>query len=250
MLNFRNQPRKVSKLINSLMSFFHNHFLLTAIVWTTYTVAVYALSVWVFTRCNHNSFLHPLVISTLIMLLSLHALSTSVSQYQNATQILTFLLGPATVALAIPLYKQLRLLLRMSWRVLLPIIVAGIVAPLLSWTILYWFNAPLNLQMTLMVKSITTPLAMDTAESIGGIAALAAVVVISTGIVGAVCGPALFTIMGVNNHAAQGTALGAVAHAIGTAKAISISELATAFATLSLCVNGIVSAIILPVLFS
>lgn len=185
-----------------------------------------------------------------MVLIMQYFLLTSVTRYQNATALLSFLLGPATVALAIPLYKQLRLLMRMSWRVLLPIIVAGIIAPALSWLSLYGFDAPLNLQMTVMVKSITTPLAMDTAESIGGIAALAAVVVISTGIVGAICGPTLFKIIRVNNHAAQGTALGAIAHAIGTAKAISISEQAAAFATLALCVNGIVTSILLPLLFA
>ncbi len=93
--------------------------------------------------------------------------------------------------------------------------------------------------MTILVKSITTPLAMDAAGAIGGIPSLAAIFVIITGIVGAICGPALFRLMGVHNQAAQGTALGAVSHAIGTARAISISEQCTAFATLALCVNGI-----------
>jgi putative effector of murein hydrolase len=137
----------------------------------------------------------------------------------------------------------------MNWRVLVPICVGGALAPVLSWTCLYLLNTPLNLQMTVLVKSITTPLAMDAAGAIGGIPALAAVFVISTGIVGAICGPALFALIGVNNPAAQGTALGAVSHAIGTARAISIGEQCTAFATLALCVNGIATSLILPILF-
>jgi putative effector of murein hydrolase len=197
-----------------------------------------------------HPFLHPLIVSTSVIIGLQYLTHTSVVEYQGYTQALSMLLGPATVALAVPLYSQLNILMRMSWRVLVPILVAGTIAPLLSWTSVYLLDTPLNLQMTVLVKSITTPLAMDTASAIGGVASLAAVFVISTGIVGAVCGPALFAIIGVTNHAAQGTALGAVAHAIGTARTISISEQCTAFATLALCVNGIATSLILPILFS
>ena len=193
--------------------------------------------------------LHPLIVSTLLIILLQSWTHTSVSEYQNYTSLLFALLGPATVALAVPLYKQLNILMKMNWRVLVPISVAGILSPALSWTCLYLLNTPLNLQMTMLVKSITTPLAMDTAGAIGGIPSLAAVFVISTGIVGAICGPALFALIGVHNQAAQGTALGAVSHAVGTARAISISQQCTAFATLALCVNGIATSLILPMLF-
>jgi putative effector of murein hydrolase len=193
--------------------------------------------------------LHPLIVSTLLIILLQSWTHTSVSEYQNYTTLLSALLGPATVALAVPLYKQLNILIKMNWRVLVPISVAGVLSPALSWTCLYLLDTPLNLQMTILVKSITTPLAMDAAGAIGGIPSLAAVFVISTGIVGAICGPALFALIGVHNQAAQGTALGAVSHAVGTARAISISEQCTAFASLALCVNGITTSLILPILF-
>jgi putative effector of murein hydrolase len=193
--------------------------------------------------------LHPLIVSTLLIILLQSLTHTSVSEYQNHTHLLSALLGPATVALAVPLYKQLSILMTMSWRVLVPIAMAGILSPAISWTCLYLLDTPLNLQMTILVKSITTPLAMDAAGAIGGIPSLAAIFVIITGIVGAICGPALFRLMGVHNQAAQGTALGAVSHAIGTARAISIGEQCTAFATLALCVNGIATSLILPILF-
>ena len=193
--------------------------------------------------------LHPLIVSTLVIILLQSLTHTSVSEYQNHTHLLSALLGPATVALAVPLYKQLSILMTMSWRVLVPIAVAGILSPVISWTCLYLLDTPLNLQMTILVKSITTPLAMDAAGAIGGIPSLAAIFVIITGIVGATCGPALFRLIGVHNQAAQGTALGAVSHAIGTARAISIGEQCTAFATLALCVNGIATSLMLPILF-
>ena len=193
--------------------------------------------------------LHPLIVSTLVIILLQSLTHTSVSEYQNHTHLLSALLGPATVALAVPLYKQFSILMTMSWRVLVPIAVAGILSPAISWTCLYLLDTPLNLQMTILVKSITTPLAMDAADAIGGIPSLAAIFVIITGIVGATCGPALFRLIGVHNQAAQGTALGAVSHAIGTARAISIGEQCTAFATLALCVNGIATSLMLPILF-
>jgi putative effector of murein hydrolase len=226
---------------------------LASTVWLAITLVVYigSLKFYALTKSLPyiNPLLHPLVVSSAIIIALQVISNTSVTDYQSHTHLLSMLLGPATVALALPLYKQLRILVKMSWRVLLPIVVAGILAPLLSWLSLYTFNTPINLQMTMLVKSITTPLAMDTAEAIGGIPSLAAVFVISTGIVGAICGPTLFALLGVTNHAAQGTALGAVTHAVGTVKAISISEQCTAFATLALCVNGIFTALLLPLLF-
>ncbi|MFW8592285.1 LrgB family protein [Glaciecola sp. 2405UD65-10] len=224
--------------------------ILESAAWVIGTIVTYLVCVRLYQLSRQFPLFHPLIVCTLLIIVAMYVMQTSIAQYQQHTYLLTFLLGPATVALAVPLYHQSRILLAMNWRVVLPIVIAGIVAPCLSWISVYLLNAPLDLQMTVMVKSITTPLAMDTAALISGIPALAAVMVISTGIVGAVCGPSLFKILKVYNHAAQGTALGAVAHAIGTAKAFSISEQCAAFATLALCLNGIMTAILLPVLFA
>ena len=226
---------------------------LATLLWLIVTVIIYfgALHLYKITKPLWliQPALHPLIVSTLVIILLQSLTHTSVSEYQNHTHLLSALLGPATVALAVPLYKQFSILMTMSWRVLVPIAVAGILSPAISWTCLYLLDTPLNLQMTILVKSITTPLAMDAADAIGGIPSLAAIFVIITGIVGATCGPALFRLIGVHNQAAQGTALGAVSHAIGTARAISIGEQCTAFATLALCVNGIATSLMLPILF-
>ena len=239
---------------NNMFNTIVNSMWLGPLCWLTITVFVYfaALKLYQITKPLWfiHPVLHPLIVSTAIIIALQSLMHTSVEQYQQHTMLLTALLGPATVALAVPLYKQLKLLMKMNWRVLVPICVGGALAPVLSWVCLYLLNTPVNLQMTILVKSITTPLAMDTAAVIGGIPALAAVFVISTGIVGAILGPALFALIGVHNHAAQGTALGAISHAIGTARAISISEQCTAFATLGLCVNGIATSLILPILFA
>lgn len=223
-------------------------------LWLAGSMLVYATSLWLYKRSINLKFLqplfHPLITSTAVLLLVIYMTGIQVADYQSHTQILSLLLGPATVALAIPLYQQFRILIKMNWRVLLPIALASFVAPCLAWFCVYLVGAPLNMQMTMLVKSITTPLAMDAASLIGGIAPLAAVFVITSGIVGAAVGPGLFKLCRVSNHAAQGIALGAVSHAIGTAKAISVSQQCAAFATLALCINGLTTALILPFLFA
>ncbi|WP_371195006.1 LrgB family protein [Glaciecola sp. SC05] len=230
--------------LDSLLSF-QGH-----IVWLSITLAAYVLSLILYQKANSHPALHPLIISSTLIICSLFALDVVIEDYLNYVWLLAFLLGPATVALAIPLYNQLAVLIRMGWRVVAPIFIGGTIAPILAWLSVYFFDTPVALQMTVLVKSITTPLAMGTAEAIGGIGSLAAVLVVLTGIVGAVFAPLVFQLAKTHSEMAQGVALGTVAHAVGTSKAISISETCAAFATLSVCLNGIVTALMLPLLFA
>jgi putative effector of murein hydrolase len=221
-----------------------------SVAWIRLSIGAYLISVFAYQKANYHAAMHPLIGSTLIVIGCVHLSGIGFEAYQQYAWLLAFMLGPATVALAIPLYNQLRVLVRMGWRVVLPICLGGTLAPLLAWISIYFFDTPVNLQMTMLVKSITTPLAMSTAEAIGGVASLAAVFVIITGIVGAIFGPLVFRLSGNQSHMAQGIALGSVAHAIGTSKAITISESCAAFATLAVCLNGIITAIVLPLLFA
>jgi putative effector of murein hydrolase len=150
----------------------------------------------------------------------------------------------------VPLYNQIRVLKQLGFKVLLPIVIGGTVAPSLAWFSVYLLDTPMQLQMTMLVKSITTPLAMGTADLIGGSSELAAIIVILTGIVGATFAPWLILLTKADSEYAQGLALGSVAHVIGTSKALSISETCGAFATLGLCLNGIITALLLPLLFT
>ena len=221
-----------------------------SVLWTAVTIAVFLTSTKIYQLSKQAALLHPMLLTTGTLIALILAFETSVDNFQDHTQILTFLLGPATVALAVPLYSQLKVIIRMHWRVILPIVLASILAPILSWTSLYLLDTPLNMQMSVLVKSITAPLAIDTAMLIGGIPSLAAVLVVSTGIAGAITGPIIFRMMKIQSEAAQGVALGSISHAIGTTSAINISQKCAAFSTLALCVNGISTSIILPILFS
>lgn len=213
------------------------------------TIGVYAISRRLYFWLNQSPLLHPLTISTLVIALGLYFFQVDVVDYKRSITLLELLLGPATVALAVPLYNQLPVLRRLGFKVLLPIIIGGSLAPIIAWLSVYFLDTPLQLQMTMLVKSITTPLAMGTADLIGGTPELAAVIVILTGIVGATFAPWLIMLTKTDSEYSQGLALGSVAHVVGTSRALSISETCGAFATLGLCLNGIFTALLLPLLF-
>lgn len=217
--------------------------------WLLITVLVYAVSLQVFRLLGRRSVFHPLLLCMAMLGLILFLTGQALAQYQQQVALLQWLLGPATVALAVPLFKQIASINNRARALLLPILLGGIAAPVSAVIWLYWTNVDKGIQITLLSKSITTPLAMDTARLMGGYPELAAVIVILTGIVGAVSGPWIFRLLSIKSQEAQGLAMGTVAHAVGTAQAMQMSEKAGAFATLALCINGVLTAIILPLLF-
>ncbi|WP_018983559.1 LrgB family protein [Salinimonas chungwhensis] len=221
----------------------------TGLIWLVVTLAIYTGAIWINHRAGGNPLLHPLLLTATGVIALTTLLDISISDYQQYAGLLHWLLGPATVALALPMYAQWQKVQQLGWRLILAIAVGGIVAPLFAWVCLFVADAPLALQMTMLAKSITTPLAMESSRLIGGIPALAAVFVIITGIVGAIVAPVTFRLFQVTDPQAQGVALGAVAHAVGTAKALSMGEDVAAMASLGLCLNGIMTAIVLPLLF-
>ena len=134
----------------------------------------------------------------------------------------------------------------MFWPTVLTLLVAGVVATVLGVALAWLLGAEHNMLMSMAPKSVTSPIAMLVASQIGGLAALAAVFVIITGVLGAIIGPSLLRLCGVRNHAAMGMALGMTAHAVGTARAMQESEECGAFAALAMSLMGVLTAILLP----
>tara|TARA_A200000113_G_scaffold186445_1_gene173588 strand:+ start:2134 stop:2850 length:717 start_codon:yes stop_codon:yes gene_type:complete len=215
--------------------------------WLSISVISYMIALWANKTCRGHPAAHPILITALLVSIGLYCSNTHVSEYQRAASLLHWLLGPITVALALPIYRQWQKLRHYGWRLLVSIIFGGVLAPVSAWLTLFIFDTPSAIQFTMLAKSITTPLAMESSAQIGGIPALAAVFVIVTGIVGAVMASSMFSLFNVRDRQAQGIALGTVAHAIGTAKAIQMGDDVAAMATLGLCVNGIFTALALPV---
>lgn len=209
------------------------------------TLAVYQLSLAAYEKTRWV-FLQPVLVSMTVLIGVLLVCGLSYAEYRDSTFLLSVLLGPTTVALAVPLFLNLRRIRQLFWPVLITLLVAGVVATALGVALAWLFGAERMMLMTLAPKSVTSPIAMLVAEQIGGVAALAAVFVLITGVLGAICGPELLRRIGVHHPAAQGMALGLTAHAVGTARALQESEESGAFAALAMSLMGVVTAIALP----
>jgi len=223
--------------------------LVSAFMWSTITVGVYLLSLIVFRLLGRRQAFHPMIFCIAMLAVVLFYTGVTVESYQGDTSLLTWLLGPATVALAVPLYSQIRSIRGNGLGIMLPILIGGAIAPILALAGLYFVPLDSDVKLSLLTKSITSPLAIETSQHIGGIPGLAVVIVIFTGIVGAIFASITYRIFRVTSPQAQGLALGTVAHAIGTAQGFQMSQKIGAFATIGLCINGVLTAIILPIIF-
>lgn len=219
-------------------------------LWLSGTLLAYHIALRIHHAAMASPVLHPLVLTALIMGTAVWYTDAEIPDYQRHAGLLHWLLGPATVALALPMYNQWQRIRHLGWRLPVAIGVGGVIAPLLAWAALWIGDAPLAMQLTMLLKSITTPLAMEASRLIGGIPALAAVFVIVTGIVGAIVSGGVFYLLRIDDAQAQGVALGTVGHAVGTARALQLSEQAGAMATLGLCVNGILTAMVIPLVLA
>lgn len=168
--------------------------------------------------------------------------------YASGARPLTWLAGPATVALAVPLHRHWARLRGLWWPIIGALLAGSVTAVASAIAIAWLLGGDGVLQMSLAPKSATMPVAMPVASRLGGQASLSAVAVALTGIAGAVLAGALFRALRLNDEAIQGFALGTAAHAIGTARAVQISDAAVAFAALGMGMNAIVTGLLVPLL--
>ncbi|MDB7018736.1 LrgB family protein, partial [Escherichia coli] len=183
------------------------------------------------------------------IILFLHFSGINYQDYNVGGSFLTMLITPATVALAIPLYKNFHLLKENVFSVLAAII-AGIVANcLVSVGIGYLFSLKKDMVISLLPKSVTTAISVDLSHSMGGVNAVTLAIVVSTGIFGSLIATHIFRIFNIKSPVARGVALGSTSHAIGTAKAIELGKIEGIVSGLAICVNGILTVFILPLLF-
>lgn len=210
------------------------------------TLVVFQAAYWLYRRSKFNPLLNPVAISVLVIMAVLWGWGMSYEHYFEGAQFIHFLLGPATVALAIPLYQHWATL-RSLW---LPIVVAsslGLVAAGLSaFWIAQSMGASMETLMSLVPKSVTAPVGMGIAEKNGGIATLTAAFVVITGVLGAMLGPWVFRLMRLKDDRVAGIAMGVTAHGLGTAKSFQISAQMGAFAGLAMALSAFIAAIILP----
>jgi predicted murein hydrolase (TIGR00659 family) len=214
----------------------------------TLTLAAYVAGSFVYRRGRLNPLLNPVLLSVVVIVAILVATGTPYRTYFDGAQFVHFLLGPATVALAIPLYRQFDKVRRSALAVLASIVAGSLTAAASAVGIAWLLGASRDTLVSLAPKSVTAPVAMGISERLGGLPSLTAVLVILTGILGAMLGPPLLNALGIRDWAARGLAIGTASHGIGTARALQVNELAGAFAGLAMGLNALATAILLPLL--
>lgn len=196
------------------------------------------------------SIFNPLLTAIIILIIFLSVFNIKYDSYNNGGQIISFFLAPATVALALPLYKKFSLFKKNALPILSGIL-CGTACGLLSILALSkLFNLSPELTKSLLPKSITTPIGMALSKQLGGIPSITVVAIIITGILGSIIGPSLYKILKIDDKVAMGIAMGNASHAVGTAKAMEIGENEGAMSSLTIAISGIATVFLAPVFWN
>jgi predicted murein hydrolase (TIGR00659 family) len=220
----------------------------TPLLGLTVTLLAYQAAYWIYRRLDMNPLANPVALSVAFLVALLWATGTPYQTYFGGAQFVHFLLGPATVALAVPLYANLGKLKKNLVPVLGGLLAGSVVAAVSAVGIGWLLGADRVTLMSMAPKSVTTPIAMGISEKLGGLPSLTAVLVVSTGILGAVLARGTLNLLRIHDHAVRGFAVGVAAHGIGTARAFQVSEVMGAFAGLGMGLNGLLTAFLFPLL--
>ena len=215
--------------------------------WLTLTIAAYLIGDWVFRRLGCQPLAHPVFVAVAILIPVLKLSGVSYDQYFEGARFIHFLLGPATVALAIPLYSNLTRVRQMFGPLMVALTIGGATGILSALLIGKLFGLSSSVLLSFAPKSVTTPIAMALAEQLGGNASVAAVAVVVTGVMGAMMVECVLKPLKLKDDAVTGFALGLSSHGAGTAYAFQISAEAGAFSGLAMGLNGVFTSIALPV---
>ena len=220
----------------------------TPLLWLAATLLAYQAGAWIFQRTGSKPLAHPVPIAVAVLIALLQMTGTPYETYFEGAQFVHFLLGPATVALAVPLYQN-RAHVRQVLLPMLAALAAGSASAIASAVLLArLFGASVETMRSMAPKSATTPIAMAISEQTGGLPSLTAAFVVATGIAGAVIVTPLLNLLRVSDWRGRGFSAGVAAHGLGTARAFQVNELAGTFAGIGLALNGVATAVLVPLL--
>lgn len=219
---------------------------MSALIWLAITVVAYLGSLAFARRVNGYPLANPVLVASVPVILAMLATDTPHAVYQEGGAWLLALLGPATVALAIPLFRNWPKVRAAAGPLFLAIGAGSVTAVSTALVTAWALGAETQTLLSLAPKSVTTPIAMGIAQTTHGLPLLAAAIVIVTGVIGAIIGPWLLNRLGIKDAQAHGVALGTAAHGIGTARAFQESEETGTFSGVAMGVNGIATALLLP----
>ena len=217
-------------------------------LWLCLTLLSYQLGIVVYRKTGYLTVFSPFVIAVAILMTVVISTDTPYDTFFEGAKFVHFLLGPATVALAVPLFDQRRRLAKLWAPIFIGVFVGcatGIISTILLGAL---FGASFETIMSLAPKSVTTPIAMGISEKMGGMPEFTAGIVVLTGIAGAMIALPLYKLVRIKKDYIQGFALGVSAHGMGTSRAFQISDKAGAFAGLAMGLAGLVTAFIAPMI--
>ena len=187
---------------------------------------------------------NPLLTATILIICFLKIFNIDFDTYNQGGQFINIFLGPATIVLAVPLYKKLNLLKENFLPIFSGILVGSLVSVLSVISIATFLGLDNSLTVSLLSKSVTTPIGIEITNS------LTVLAIVLSGIIGAIVGPTVFKVLKINNPISRGVSLGTASHAVGTSKALEIGEQEGAMSSLSIGVAGIVTVFLAPLCYS
>ena len=222
----------------------------TPLLWLTATLAAWLVADGISRLTKRHPLANPVLIAVAIVAALLRLTGTDYRTYFDGAQFVHFLLGPATVALAVPLFRNLDLVRRNLLPMAAALAVGSAVAIVSAVGIAAAFGVPRAVLVSIAPKSVTAGIAMAVSESLGGIPSLTAALVITTGIVGAIVVTPLMNALRIRDYAARGFAVGLASHGIGTARAFTVNSVAGTFAGIAMGLNAVVTALLVPAVLS
>lgn len=193
---------------------------------------------------------NPLLIATLIIITFLKIFHIDFNTYNKGGQFINMFLGPATVVLAVPLYKRLNLLKLNFFPIITGVLFGSLVSILSVICISLCFGLENNIMLSLIPKSVTTPIGIEITNNLGGISSITVLAIVLSGIIGSIVGPIIFKILKITNPIAKGVSLGTASHAVGTSKALEIGETEGAMSSLSIGLAGIITVFLAPLCYN
>lgn len=216
------------------------------LLWLTATLLAYSVGDAAFRASGRKPWVNPVLISVVLLAGILWVSGTRYATYFEGAKFVHFLLGPATVALALPLWETRHHVRRAALPILAALFAGSLTAVLSALAIAHSFGISGEVLISLAPKSATAPVALGISEQMGGSPTLTAVLVILTGIIGAIVATPLLNLLGVRDWRARGLAVGVAAHGIGTARAFQVHPVAGAFAGLGMGLNAVLTAFLAP----
>lgn len=209
------------------------------------TVLVYVAALWLYRRVGHPA-ANPVLVAIAAIMVLLLVLRIDYDAYDAGGRLIALFLGPAVVALGLPLHLQMSEIMRRRRAILAATLLGALVGILSGVLAAAALGGSRAVVLTLAPRSVTTPIALAIAERVGGIPPLAATLVIATGVIGAVIGPAVLRRAGVSSRTAFGLAMGAAAHGAGTARALEEGAVEGATSGLAIGLMGVATAVLAP----